>query len=260
MKKTLILLGATIVTNGMMFSGAEARLVRYEINGKQYSYSTNNIAQTAEARKRIAAAKAAEAAKAKAETEKARNPLAAAFGSATQKEAKATEERLQQILSGPTEYMAVSPPASERTGDAARKVQEKPQEKPQEKLARPALDAKPAQKAVTVVRAPAKPVLASAVAASLVIAEPVIPQHQTKVKSVSFDMQTGIKTTIMNDGTIEEEPFDSSALAVLAPEAGKMHSLTAFVNQLRRTPPEDTTGSIRTSVAEPEDGSLIRHR
>ncbi|MBQ0820523.1 hypothetical protein KBI52_09945 [Microvirga sp. HBU67558] len=256
MKKTLILLGATIVTNGMMFSGAEARLVRYEINGKQYSYSTNNIAQTAEARKRIAAAKAAEAAKAKAETEKARNPLAAAFGSTTQKEAKATEERLQQILSGPTEYMAVSPPAPDRTAEAARK----PQEKLQEKLARPAPETRPAQKPVTVVRAPAKPVLASAVAASLVIAEPISPQRQTKVKSVSFDMQTGIKTTIMNDGTIEEEPFDSSALAVLAPEAGKMHSLTAFVNQLRRTAPEETTGSIQTSVADPDDGSLIRHR
>src|ERR671917_206509 len=114
MNKTLILLGASIITQGMMFSVAEARLVRYEINGKQYSYSTNNRAQTAEARKRIAAAKAVEAAKAKAEAEKAKNPLAAAFGSTTQKEAKEAEGRLQQILSGPTEYMAVSQPVRDR--------------------------------------------------------------------------------------------------------------------------------------------------
>lgn len=252
MKKTLILLGASIITHGMMFSGAEARLVRYEINGKQYSYSTNNRAQTAEARKRIAAAKAAEAAKAKAEAEKAKNPLAAAFGSTTQKEAKEAEGRLQQILSGPTEYMAVSQPVRDRVDEPARKLQDK--------QSRQASAARSTQRPVTVVRAPAKPILASAAAASLVIAEPIAPQKQTKVKSVSFDMQTGIKTMIMIDGTIEEEPFDSSALAFLAPEPDKTNSLTAFVNQLRKTSPEETTGSIRTSVAEPEDGSVMRHR
>jgi len=263
MNKTLILLGASILSHGMMFSGAEARLVRYEIDGKQYSYSTNNRAQTAEARKRIAAAKAAAAAKAKAEAEKAKNPLAAVFGSSTQKEAKEADERLQQILSGPTEYMAVSQPVRERAEEPAKKPQDKevrqasvakkPTEKPAEK---------PTERPIPVVRAPAKPVLASAApAASLVIAEPVSPQSQTKVKSVSFDMQTGIKTTFMIDGTIEEEPFDSSALAVLAPEPEKTNSLTAFVNQLRNTiSPEETTGSIRTTVAEPEDGSVMRHR
>ncbi len=253
MNKTLILLGASILTHGMMFSGAEARLVRYEINGKQYSYSTNNRAQTAEARKRIAAAKAAAAAKAKAEAEKAKNPLAAAFGSATQKEAKEAEERLQQILSGPTEYMAVSQPIREGADE--------PERKPRDKQPRQASAAKPAERPVPVVRTPAKPVLASAVPASLVIAEPVNPQSQRKVKSVSFDMQTGIRTTFMIDGTIEEEPFDSGALAVLVPEPEKTNSLTAFVNQLRsRMSPEETTGSIRTTEAGPEDGSVMRHR
>jgi len=251
MNKTLMLLGASIVAQGMMFSGAEARLVRYEINGKQYSYSTNNRAQTAEAKQRIAAAKAAEAAKAKADAEKSKNPLAAAFGSSTQKEAKEADERLRQILSGPTEYMAVSPPVPDRVGDSDKK--------PQDKQPRQA-SAKDSQKPIVVVRSPAKPIRMSASTASLIIAEPVAVQRQTKVKSVSFDMQTGIKTTIMIDGTIEEEPFDSSALAVLAPEPEKANSLTAFVNQLRRIAPEEATGSIRTSVAEPDDGSLIRHR
>jgi hypothetical protein len=252
MNKTLMLLGASIVAQGMMFSGAEARLVRYEINGKQYSYSTNNRAQTAEAKQRIAAAKAAEAAKAKADAEKSKNPLAAAFGSSTQKEAKEADERLRQILSGPTEYMAVSPPVPDRVGDSDKK--------PQDKQPRQASTAKDSQKRIVVVRAPAKPIRMSASTASLIVAEPVAPQRQTKVKSVSFDMQTGIKTTIMIDGTIEEEPFDSSALAFLAPEPEKANSLTAFVNQLRRIAPEEATGSIRTSVAEPDDGSLIRHR
>jgi hypothetical protein len=257
MNKTLMLLGASIVAQGMMFGGAEARLVRYEINGKQYSYSTNNHAQTAEAKKRIAAAKTAEAAKAKADVEKSKNPLAAAFGSSTQKEAKEADERLRQILSGPTEYMAVSQPAPDRVGDSDKKPQDK---QPQDKQPRQASTAKDAQKPIVVVRAPAKPIRMSASTASLVIAEPVAPQRQTKVKSVSFDMQTGIKATIMIDGTIEEEPFDSSALVFLAPEPEKANSLTAFVNQLRKSAPEEATGSIRTSVAEPDDGSLIRHR
>ncbi|MBF9196825.1 hypothetical protein [Microvirga terrestris] len=236
MNKTLILLGATILTHGMMFSGAEARLVRYEINGKQYSYSTNNLAQTAEARKRIAAARAAEAAKGMTEGEKA----------------KEADGQLQQILSGPTEYMAVSQPVRDRIAEPAKKSQDR--------QARQASVAKLAPRPITVVRAPAKPILASAVASSLVVAEPVSSQQQTKVKSVSFDMQTGIKTIIMIDGTIEEEPFDSSALASLIPDSGKTNSLTAFVNQLRKMAPEESTGSIRTSVAEPEDDSLIRHR
>jgi hypothetical protein len=252
MNKTLMLLGASIVAHGMMFGGAEARLVRYEINGKQYSYSTNNHAQTAEAKKRIAAAKTAEAAKAKADVEKSKNPLAAAFGSSTQKEAKEADERLRQILSGPTEYMAVSQPVRDRVGDSDKK--------PQDKQPRQASDTKDAQKPIVVVRAPAKPIRVSASTASLVIAEPVDPQRQTKVKSVSFDIQTGIKTTIMIDGAIEEEPFDSSALSFLAPEPERTNSLTAFVKQLRKVAPEEATGSIRTSVAEPEDDSLIRHR
>ncbi|MEE1655028.1 hypothetical protein VB618_02380 [Microvirga sp. CF3062] len=241
MKKTLILLGAFIVTHGMMFSGAEARLVRYEINGKQYSYSTNNRAQTAEARKRIAAAKMAEAAKAKAEAEKTQSPLTAALGSATQKEAVEAEQRLQQILSGSAEYMAASQPI----GNLGKK--------PQNKQSRPASAAKTPEKAIVAVRAPTS-------MTSPIIAGPIDPQRRTKVKSVSFDIETGIKTTFMLDGTIEEEPFDSSALSFLAPEPEKMNSLTAFVNQLRKIAPEEATGSIRTSVAEPEDVALVRHR
>ncbi len=251
MNKTLILLGASIFIQGAMSGGAEARLVRYEINGKQYSYSTNNRAQTAEARKRIAAAKAAEAAKAKAEAERTKNPLAAAFGSTTQKDAKEAEDRLQQILSGPTEYMAVSQSVQNRSSASDKKLQDK---QPRQAAT------KPSQKPIAVVRTPARQILASAVAESLVIAEPVAPQPQTKVKSVSFDMQTGIKTTIMVDGAIEEEPFDSSALVFLTPEPEKSHSLTAFVNRLRKTVPEDMTGSIRTSEAEPVDSSVMRHR
>ncbi|WP_134497910.1 hypothetical protein [Microvirga pakistanensis] len=239
------------MAHGTMSTGAEARLVRYEINGKQYSYSTNNRAQTAEAKRRIAAAKAAEAAKAKAAAEKAKNPLAAAFGSATQKEATEAEQRLKQLLSGPTEYMAVSQPTRDRAGNVDKR--------PQDRSSRQASVAKPAQRPM-VVREVAEARQGPPPVTSLAIAEPLDPQRRTKVKSVSFDIETGIKTTVMVDGAIEEEPFDSSALAFLAPGPERTNSLTAFVNRLRKIVPEDVTGSIITSVAEPEDASLIRHR
>jgi len=56
---------------------ARAKMVYYEINGQRYSYSTNNRAQVKEARQRIDAANAAEAAKAKAQAERSANPLVA---------------------------------------------------------------------------------------------------------------------------------------------------------------------------------------
>ena len=77
-------------------SVAEAKLVRYEIDGQRYSYSTNNIQQVKEARQRIDAAKAAAAAKAQAEAERAANPFARIFGSPAQREAADAQARLTQ--------------------------------------------------------------------------------------------------------------------------------------------------------------------
>ena len=79
---------------------ARAKMVYYEINGQRYSYSTNNRAQVKEARQRIDAANAAEAAKAKAQAERSANPLVAVFGSKAQSDAKEAEARAQQALSG----------------------------------------------------------------------------------------------------------------------------------------------------------------
>ncbi|HKH27490.1 MAG TPA: hypothetical protein VKA61_04040 [Sphingomicrobium sp.] len=64
-----------------MLGGAQAKMVRYEINGQRYSYNTNNREQVEEARRRIAAANAAYAAWLKAQAERASNPLARVLGS-----------------------------------------------------------------------------------------------------------------------------------------------------------------------------------
>lgn len=242
MNKTLMLLGASILTHGIMLSGAEARLVRYEINGKQYSYSTNNLAQTAEAKKRIAEAEAAEAAKAK-------NPIAAtAFGFGKKKETDEVETQPKPASKG----KAAASERDQTTEERADKGDTRPN-KPDRRIA----TAKPLRVTAAPIREVVKPAEAPPPIA-IPVAEPLDPQRQTKVKSVSFDVEAGIKTTIMIDGAIEEEPFDSSVLAYLVRETGKTSSLMAFVKQLRKAAPEDITGSIKTTTARPEDDELLR--
>jgi hypothetical protein len=242
MNKSAILLGASAVLFGVLTSGAEARKVTYEINGKRYSYSTNNIAQTKQARERIAAAKAAEAAKSKAEAERANNPLTATFGSQAQKEAKEAEDKLLQVLSGKARIEDAALPSVERHADRRTKRQDS-----RTRMA----SAVPIAVPPMGIKEPMGSQSLSAMAAPA-IAQPLDTQHRARIKSVSFDVETGIKTTIKIDGTVEEEPFDSSVLSHLAPEKGKANSLTAFVNQLRKILPEETTGSIQTSGAEPQ--------
>ncbi|PVE24369.1 hypothetical protein DC522_10905 [Microvirga sp. KLBC 81] len=222
-----------------MSSGAEARKVYYEINGKRYSYSTNNRAQMEEAKKRIAAAKAAETAKAKADEEKSKHPLVAAFGSTTQREARQAEEKLKQLLPEETSTTRSSQSPPERRADQSDKRQD------------PRKDDKKRESATALAtQQPALPKALAAVALPLV-AEPVSTPHQAKVRSISFNVETGIKTIIMVDGAVEEEPFDSSVLAHLVPEQGQANSLMTFVNQLRKAAPEETTGSVTTEVAQP---------
>ena len=55
------------------------------------------------------------------------------------------------------------------------------------------------------------------------------------IKSVSFDLSSGIKTIRMTDGTVHEEPIDSSAMSKLGSEPAGA-SLTSFVDQVRKAP------------------------
>ena len=98
MRKSFIPFGVACLGLCVSGPGVEAKLVRYEVNGQQYSYSTNNRQQTREARERIAAAKAAESAQARAEAEAAANPLVRLFGSQTQRQAAEAQMRVQQTL------------------------------------------------------------------------------------------------------------------------------------------------------------------
>jgi hypothetical protein len=55
------------------------------------------------------------------------------------------------------------------------------------------------------------------------------------IKSVSFDLSSGIKTVRMTGGTVHEEPIDSSTVSKLGAEPAGA-SLTSFVDQVRKAP------------------------
>ncbi len=106
------LLGVATVALGV--SVAEAKMVRYEVNGQRFSFSTKDRAQFELARQRINAANAAVAARAKANAELAAHPLVRAFGSQSQNEVKAAEANLAWVLATAPRTSELSP-GDERT-------------------------------------------------------------------------------------------------------------------------------------------------
>src|SRR4051794_14810737 len=98
MKSMLATLGVSAVALGSSLHGAEAKKTFYEIDGQRYSYENKDPQQVAAARKRIEAANAAEAAKAKADAELAKNPFAGMFGSKAQRDAAQAKAQLEQLI------------------------------------------------------------------------------------------------------------------------------------------------------------------
>jgi hypothetical protein len=256
--KTLKIIAAATIVLGATIAGAEARKVSYTINGQRFTYDTNAPDQVESARKRIDAANAADAAKAKADAERAGNPLVATFGSQLQRDAAQAKARLDQVL------------AEEAQNDATLKRQRAAREEQRRKrTGEETAQAAPAKEAAETAAAepapttpapdpvPAAATPAPAAPAPVPIAEPIVQDQgsQAPIKSVSFDFASGIKTTIMTDGSIHEEPFDSSTLAKLEAAPGSAGSLNAFVNQLRRAVSVETTGSTVSNAApSPEPG------
>ncbi|MXQ12607.1 hypothetical protein [Microvirga makkahensis] len=243
-----VLLGSVIVL-AVVSSGAEARKVYYEIDGKRYSYSTNNRAATARAKERIAAAKAAKAAKAKADEEISKHPLVKIFGSAAQTEARLAQEKLDRLLAKGTPSINTEVSSPERWAN----LRDKPKEdrKNARKSKAPPVPASQTTDTALQEPAPTPPTPVAAPVRPPPIAEPAMPSHRTKIRSVSFDVESGIKTIIMIDGAVEEEPFDSSVLAHIAPEQGQANSLVAFVKKLRKVAVDEGADSAPVSAELP---------
>ncbi len=248
-------LGVSVVAFGTLMASVQAKTVFYEINGQRYSYDTSNRKQAAAARKQIEVAKAAEVAQAKAAAERASNPLVALFGSQTQREAAEAQALLEKILSDQPQAAAAS---KDQRSSATSK---------DEDLARAAKDnaSEPAgttgaQQAVAVARV-TSPAQAQDSRAS---AEPVRTDNARKaaIKSVFLDAETGMKTILRADGSIQEELFDPGILSKLDPDQRSVSSVSSVVDAgpLPKTAPEDTTGSIGFRGAALEPGSRFEGR
>jgi NADH dehydrogenase/NADH:ubiquinone oxidoreductase subunit G len=244
MIKVLTTLGASVVALGAFLGGVEAKTVFYEINGQRYSYDTNNRQQTATARKRIEAAKTAEAATAQAAAERVSNPLVAIFGSQTQREAEAAQAQLQQIVAE-QEVAGKRQPAVQATKD--------------DSVAKPAngqageTSVKEREPAAAVAIAATQPAAVHPIAQDLRDpADPARPEGLSRaaIRLISLDAETGIKTVIRVDGSIHEELFDPSVLSTLDPalRSGGSTRKAIGANQSPKVSPDETTAP--TSVRE----------
>jgi hypothetical protein len=242
MNKTLRIVAASTFMIGAAIGGAEAKKVSYDINGQRFTYDTNNPAQVEIARKRIDAANAADAAKAKADAERVQNPLVTTFGSPIQREAAQAKARLDQVL------------AEQAQADAALKRQRSVRDEPRRKQADESTIQGSSSEENVGATAPAEQPPASSPPEPATAAAPAVQPVQPEgapptIKSVSFDVTSGIKTTVMTDGSIREEPFDSSTLAQIDDDPDDADSLNAFVKQLRKAVSVETTGSTVSNAA-----------
>jgi hypothetical protein len=244
MTKVLTTLGASVVALGALLGGVEAKTVFYEINGQRYSYDTNNRQQTATARKRIEAAKTAEAATSQAAAERASNPLVAIFGSQTQREAEAAQAQLQQIVAEQEAAGKRQPAVQATKDDSVAKLANGQAGETSVNEREPA---------AAVATAATQPAAVHPIAQDLRDpADPARPEGLSRaaIRLISLDAETGIKTVIRVDGSIHEELFDPSVLSTLdpAPRSGGSTRKAIGANQSPKVSPDETTGS--TNVRE----------
>src|SRR5215204_4538925 len=219
MGKSLGFFAAGGLASLAMLTGAQAKMVRYEINGQRYSYDTNNRQRVEEARWRIAAANAAYAAWVKAEAERASNPLATLLGSPTQREAADAQARLKQVISSPPAKAMAGSEADGRAAAAERtRVAREPTARREAipgfvPRAEPEHPGKPHKVAAR--PKPSAPVKTAEKPSTPKSEKPKSTQEnrESAVRSIHFDPDTGIKTTLMTDGTVHEEPFEPPAAA-----------------------------------------------
>jgi hypothetical protein len=222
-----------------MLGGAQAKMVRYEINGQRYSYNTNNRQQVEEARRRIAAANAAYAARLKAEAERASNPLAAVLGSPTQREAAEALARLRHRrrrsrlrARRPERTRVAREPTPRKEGIPGFVPRAEPEHpgKPHKVAAR----SKPSAPVETAEK-PATPKSAKVAARP----KPTKETREPAVQSVHFDPDTGIKTTLMTDGTVHEEPFEPRAAASSRQGGPKAEDVTSGLHKPGKAEPKN---------------------
>src|SRR5829696_2028371 len=99
-----------------MLGGAQAKMVRHEINGQRYSYNTNNREQVEEARRRLAVANAAYAARLKGQGGARLEPPRRSVGLAHPARGGGSAGPLRHVMSSPP---PAEPAAGSETGRRA---------------------------------------------------------------------------------------------------------------------------------------------
>jgi hypothetical protein len=233
MRKRIVLLAFVCVSPALVGGAAEAKLIRYEIDGKRYSYSTNNIQQTREARARIAAAAAAKAARERAEAERAESPLAALFGSPAQRQASQAEARLQEVLTSSRQEeidatSSVKRPRAGRRADARRARREAEREARRERRHK-----RLAVRAEQALRPTGNAARAGEAAAP--VAAPPLPTAAPVVPAAAAPPPAGLTLVppSLDQAHLAPAPALPPAVVVRPRDDG---SLTDFVNQVRRAP------------------------
>jgi hypothetical protein len=242
------LVGAALVFAAMI-GGAQARIVTVEVDGQRFVYDTVDRDQAEKVRQLMKATKAAEAAKAKADAELAGTPLAKLFGSSAQKDAEAAQARLQQIIGEAREAASPAPETDRKSRHARRPVREGAhgRTRPAASVARAtpedartsgpaafAIDARPERALPADAGSRPGPATPDVVANS----GGTSPEaRQSALKSVTFDLSSGIKTVQLADGTVHEEPLDSGTVAKLSAMEPAAESLTTFVARVRAIGP-----------------------
>jgi hypothetical protein len=230
MNKGLAALGLSAIAWGMMLAPVSARIIRYEINGKYYTYDSTRPEQIAVARKVIEAANAADQAQAIANAERESNPLTTIFGSKAQQAAAQAKAHLERVLAAESQAINAAARPASRSAEPSR-------------AAAPTRPARSEEKV--------EPRRSAAVEAPRVEPENDAPvptpsdSESPELRSVFLDPETGIRTTFMADGTVREE------LAEAAARTDDMKEGDHLARQQQDESTADTTGSTTRRKADP---------
>jgi hypothetical protein len=266
MNKVGSLVGATTLVLEALAGRVEARVVRYEINGKVYAYETTDRQQVKRARQRVEAANAADAAKARADAELVSSPLRKILGSPVQREAAAAQARLQQLTSQAEQAaLAVAPlatgpgaerqPAREATAADMNRAPAESRAEANRTLARggaaQTANSKLEEAKHAGEKSGAAPQTSDPTPSPAPKSKSLQGTQESALKSVTLDLSSGIKTVLMTDGTVHEEPLDSSTVSKLGSVEPAAESLTSFVEQVRAKRSEDAIVTKKPPIKGP---------
>jgi hypothetical protein len=213
MRSVSMLIAVSTLTFAVITGQAQAKIIKYEINGQAYSYNPKSRAEIEEARVRIEAANRADELRERARAEREANLFVRLFGSPTQAASAQADTELQKILATPSAELRQRAVAA-RDPDATASV----------------------RKTATVSRAKKAQVVRSNRGKRGVVARVIHTPTQvtvqparprSAVRSVTIDTSTGTQTTVMRDGSVRHEPASPTY------SYHEDRGLSSFVDQVR---------------------------